>query len=389
MDAMSPAPLVSHVLPGAKRAFAPGGMHHLVVGPNLGPPYWWSLLATVILIVPTIWLLRRRPLWTLGLLLACAAAVSLAPSQWQIDVTSAMGRGPLPSTSEVLILLLVTTIGVIAATRPRWTSVAAVGVTVGLVAGGLAVQTPYFVVDLVVIAAMTVIAWLIGNSIRQSRIHAETLRAQAEAQAATAERLRIARELHDMVAHSIGIIAIQAGVGGRVIDTQPIEAHNALTAIETTSRETLAGLRRMLGALRQAEPGAATPLDPALGLADVGKLAATTADAGVLVEVQWHGPQRPLPAEIDTSAFRIIQEAVTNVVRHAGTAECQVSIDHQDDELAIEVLDDGRGGAVVGGGYGIAGMRERVGLLNGQFTAGPRPGGGFRVAARLPVPAGA
>ena len=105
--------------------------------------------------------------------------------------------------------------------------------------------------------------------------------------------------------------------------------------------------------------------------------------------MRWHGQQRPLPADVDASAFRIIQEAVTNVVRHAGTGHCQVSIDHQDSELSIEVVDAGRGGTATGTGYGIAGMRERVGLLNGQFTAGQRPGGGFRVAARLPVPAGA
>jgi signal transduction histidine kinase len=226
---------------------------------------------------------------------------------------------------------------------------------------------------------------------RQSHVHAETLRAQATVQAVTAERLRIARELHDMVAHSIGIIAIQAGVGSRVIDTQPAEARNALSAIEATSRETLSGLRRMLGALRRAEPGSeseAAPLDPSPGLADLDRLAATTADAGVRVEVQWRGQRRPLPADIDLSAFRIIQEAVTNVVRHAGTGHCRVSIDHQDEELSIEVVDDGRGCTIAGTGYGVIGMRERVGLLHGDLSVGPRPEGGFRVAARLPVPAG-
>ena len=191
-----------------------------------------------------------------------------------------------------------------------------------------------------------------------------------------------------MVAHSIGVIAIQAGTGSRVIDTQPAEARDALAAIETTSRETLAGLRRMLGALRGAGSGpdpAPAPLDPAPGLADLGRLAAATMRAGVRVEVQWRGQRRPLPADVDQSAFRIIQEAVTNVVRHAGTGHCRVIIDQQDDEVAIEVVDDGRGGTADGTGYGITGMRERVGLLHGQFTAGPRPEGGFRVAARLPA----
>ena len=185
----------------------------------------------------------------------------------------------------------------------------------------------------------TVIAWLAGDSLRQAAERVEARRAQAQAQAAVNERLRIARELHDMVAHSIGIIAIQAGVGRRVIDTQPAEARNALAAIEATSRETLAGLRQMLGVLRRAD--ARADRRPAgrqrPGLADLDRLAATTRDAGVRVEVQWLGPRRPLPADIELSAFRIIQEAVTNVVRHAGTGHCQVTVDYRDEELAIEV----------------------------------------------------
>ncbi|MFC6935973.1 sensor histidine kinase [Actinomadura yumaensis] len=199
-----------------------------------------------------------------------------------------------------------------------------------------------------------------------------------------------------MVAHSIGIIAIQAGVGSRVIGTQPAEARNALSAIEETSRDTLSGLRRMLGALRRAEPvpgtsgasdGDAAPRDPAPGLADLDRLAAATRDAGVRVEVTRLGESRPLPSDIDLSAFRIVQEAVTNVVRHAGTDRCRVTIDQRDGELAVEIVDDGRGHGTTSIGYGLVGMRERVGLLHGDLTAGPRPEGGFRVAARLPVPA--
>jgi len=112
-----------------------------------------------------------------------------------------------------------------------------------------------------------------------------------------------------------------------------------------------------------------------------------TLDAGVQVDVDWHGSRNPLPADIDLSAFRIIQEAVTNVVRHADTSQCQVLISQQDGYLLIEVADSGRGGPAAGTGYGITGMRERAALLGGDLTAGPRPGGGFRVVARLPVPA--
>ena len=237
---------------------------------------------------------------------------------------------------------------------------------------------------------LTIIAWLIGNSIRQAHARAELVRAQAAAQAGMAERLRIARELHDMAAHSIGIIAIQAGSGRRVFDASPDEARDALAAIEATSRETLSGLRRMVTGLRRSdpEPGPGqAPLDPAPGLVGIERLAAVTLDAGVQVDVDWHGSRQPLPADIDASAFRIIQEAVTNVVRHAGTGQCRVSISQQDGQLSIEVTDSGRGGSGAGTGYGITGMRERAALLGGDFSAGPRPGGGFCVTARLPLPA--
>jgi signal transduction histidine kinase len=187
----------------------------------------------------------------------------------------------------------------------------------------------------VLAAAVTiVIAWLAGQSIRASRLHAEALRIQGEVQAVTAERLRIARELHDVVAHSIGVIAIQAGAARRVIGTQPAAAADALAAIEATSRQALAGLRCTLGAPRGTGPGpgpALAPLDLAPGLADLGQLAATTLGAGVRVDVRWLGQRRPLPDNVDLSAFRIIQEAVTNMVRHVGTGHCQVIIDQHDD----------------------------------------------------------
>ena len=268
----------------------------------------------------------------------------------------------------------------------------ALGVLVVYATTRLLLRFPIGTSEELAVAMTAVIAWQIGNSSRQTRDHAERLAAQNAAQAVTAERLRISRELHDIVAHSIGIIALQAGAATRVIDTQPAAARNAMTAVETASRETLSGLRRMLGALRQAEPGQGSdlaPLDPVPGLADVDRLAATTTAAGVHVDVHWRGQRRPLPPDIDLSAFRIIQESIANVVRHAGTGSCRVSIDHHDEELSIEVVDSGRGpGNTTGTGYGIAGMRERVGLLHGDFSAQPRPEGGFRVTARLPVPAG-
>jgi signal transduction histidine kinase len=364
----------------------------------------WPLLATAGAVLLSAVLLRRWPLSALVLLLAGAVAAAIMP--WPLIPNVNLHQLALRSPAFFLIAPAGVAVGFIAATRPRPISIAAALIALGVLArcagvgmlwvfpdggiGGMPPAYPAGTAPVLAVAVTIVIAWLVGQSIRQNRLHAETLRTQTEAAAVTAERLRLARELHDVVAHSIGVIAIQAGAGRRVINTQPAEARNALAAIEATSREALAELRRTLGTPRGPGPRpgpAAAPLDPAPGLADVGQLAATAMRAGVRVDVRWLGQRRPLPAGIDQSAFRIIQEAVTNVIHHAGTGHCQVIIDQRDDELAIEVVDDGRGGTADGGGYGITGMRERAGLLGGQLSAGPRPEGGFRVAARLPLPA--
>lgn len=330
----------------------------------------------------------RRPLSAMGLLLAAS-----------VLATTPLGAGEIPLAQ---FLAVDVALYFVASTQPRRTGVVAAAMALGTLAGFLGFRLlrgwDVGMSAEMAVAMTVVIAWLIGNSTHQAREYAEKSRVQAAAQAVTAERLRIAREMHDTVAHSIGIIALQAGAAARVIETQPLAARDALGSIETAGRETLAGLRRMLGALRQAEPeggeqrpGAAyvAPLDPALGLADVDRLAETTTAAGVRVDVRWHGEPRPLPPEIDISAYRIIQEAVTNVVRHAGTASCHVTVDSQAEELAIEITDDGRGGAAqgCGWGWGLVGMHERATLLHGDFSAEPRPEGGFRVTARLPVPA--
>ncbi|MFB7468889.1 sensor histidine kinase [Streptomyces sp. NPDC056224] len=291
----------------------------------------------------------------------------------------------------------------IAATRPRRISLAAAGAALGTLAGYLVLRSiagdDSGIAPEPFMALTVVIAWLIGNSAHQARAHTAELHARAAAEAVTAERLRIAREMHDTVAHSIGIIALQAGAAARVIETQPARAREAMLTVEMAGRETLSGLRRMLGALRQADQDeehtgqgrapAPAPLRPAAGLANVEQLAATTTAAGVRVEVRWQGRRRPLPADIDLAAFRIVQESVTNAVRHSGADSCQVRLDYLDDELTVEVSDRGRGGGTnTDTGYGLIGMRERVALLHGNFTAGPRPGGGFLIAARLPIPAG-
>jgi signal transduction histidine kinase len=278
----------------------------------------------------------------------------------------------------------------VAAKRPRRTSVPSALIVLAGMTAGLAIQPPgdsrLLLTHVFVVSLMTAVAWLIGDSFRTRRENAVRLRAETSAAAVTTERLRIARELHDMIAHSIGIIAIQAGVGSRVIDTQPAEARKALQAIEETSRETLSGLRRTLTALRHNDTST-VPTEPAPGLADLDKLVATTRHAGVRVDLTRRGMPRPLPPDIDLAAYRIIQESVTNVVRHSGTHSCRVIVAYADDELTVETLDDGHGTfGSPGSGFGLVGMRERVSLLHGDFDAGLRPGGGFRVSARLPIP---
>lgn len=332
------------------------------------------LLVTALVTTLGALLLVRAPL--------AAVAVALAGSVFALGMA-------VRETTFVLFLLADAAVGYTAATRSRRVSVPAALLCFATLAGYAAWQLAqgYFFNPSppAGLASTVVIAWLTGHTIRQDRAHADTVRAQATRQAVTAERLRIARELHDMVAHNIGIITIQAGVGSRVMDTQPAETRKALDAIEATGRETLAGLRRMLGALRKGEEESA-PLDPVPGLAALGHLVGRSAAAGVRVDVRRRGERCELPPDVDLAAFRIVQEAVTNVVRHSGTRDCTVTVDYRRGELAVEVLDRGRGGSAGGSGYGIVGMRERVGLLHGEFSAGPLPDGGFRVAALLPIP---
>ena len=347
---------------------------------------WAALPATAAVLALPICAARRHPVAVLAALLAQAVLAA-----W-------VGWPPLGPfiAADVLAFFIVAT----GSRRAMLTAAALAPVAwVGTALGLLAPQRDQTLTDqsrMIDLVLVNIVAWAFGLVVRQRLAYGTRLRTQATEQAVTEERLRIARELHDMVAHSIGIIAIQAGAARRCIKTRPEGVQNSLTVIENTSRETLAGLRRMLGALRQADGAdSAAP-----GLADLEQLAEHAAGAGVRVELDWRGEPGPLTPEVDLSAFRIVQEAVTNVVRHAGVDSCRVSIEHRRDAVAIEVLDDGRGGHEHrpdtwlreagfhgSGGYGLIGMRERVGLLHGEFSAGPRPEGGFRVAARIPVPA--
>ncbi|MEU9533764.1 sensor histidine kinase [Streptomyces sp. NPDC048213] len=340
------------------------------------------LLSTGLLMAGCLWLIRR-PLGAMAVLLAASALATMPLGVTEI---------PLAQFLAVDLALYFT-----AAARPLRTGVLAlvmsVVVLVAFVSSRAFMGWTAGTSAEVAVALTAVVAWLVGRSVNESRRHDADLTARATDRALVAERLRIAREMHDVVAHSVGIIALQAGAAARVVHTQPDAAREAMSAVETAGRETLSGLRRMLGALREPGPGQEpsgredAPLRPAECLADIERLARATTAAGVRVDVEWRGERRPLPTEFELSAFRIVQESVTIVVRHAETAACRVRVTHGPGELIVEITDRGRGtGRGTSPGFGLVGMRERVALLHGEFTAAPAPGGGFRVTARLPVP---
>jgi signal transduction histidine kinase len=294
----------------------------------------------------------------------------------------------------------------IAAVRPRRRSLAALTavclVFVVAAAVGAAAHHDGGVQALPLVAAIA--AWFVGDSVQVRGVYVAGLAEQAaqrqreaveRAQRSVAEeRLQIARELHDVVAHSLSVIAVQSGVGRHVIDEQPAEAKKALSAVEATSRAALTELRRMLGVLRRDESQPAT-LAPAPGVAALGSLVDRVRAAGFVVDLDAKSTVvETLPPSVQLSIYRIVQEALTNVVKHAGPASVRVEIRDETDALVLEVRDDGQGIASAlseqahpeaESHHGIIGMRERVELFDGSLSAGPGPDGGFRVVASFPI----
>ncbi|MFJ2578705.1 sensor histidine kinase [Kitasatospora aureofaciens] len=222
---------------------------------------------------------------------------------------------------------------------------------------------------------------------RRERIAAHrAYRQQLEQRRANEERLKMARELHDILAHSLSLINIQAGVALALLDRRPEEARTALVTIKSTSKEALGEVRQVLATLRG--PGAA-PRGPAPGLDRLDELTAQADRVGLAVEVHERGARRPLSAAVDLTAFRIVQEALTNVIRHSAARQAAVVLDWTDpDVLVVKVEDPGPAvlGDAGGTGSGLVGMRERAAAFGGTISAGPLPDGGFRVRAELPTP---
>jgi signal transduction histidine kinase len=313
-----------------------------------------------------------------------------------VAVVTLVARDYSSGTAPSMLLFGVYTVA--ASASPRDRVLGAATISLGLAVVAVAGAPDLDGAGMVINVAFFSVAYFVGSTVRNRRLYTEQLEERARLlererdeqsrRAVADERLRIAQELHDVVAHSMGVIAVQAGVGAHVIDDDPAEAKRALEAIGTTSRSTLTEIRRLLGVLR--DDGTAG-YEPAPGLADLDRLVRDVGATGLPVDVRVEGERHDVPPGVDLTAYRIVQEALTNVIKHAGPARAVVTVGYEPGALALEVVDDGRGvnGRATAGGHGLLGMRERVGVYGGTFDAGPRTGGGFRVAVRLPyAPAG-
>jgi signal transduction histidine kinase len=341
-----------------------------------------ELVVTVAISVPLLWRLSRPVIvfWIL-FVASIASAALVAPHQ--------AGFEPF-----VALVVAYYSLGAHADDRASArTLVLSFGVAVP---GGIAaVATGYGQVgNLAPSLVWTFAAWLMGRIIRSWRARAAQLerlnrelveQRELQAQAAVAvERGRIARELHDVVAHNVSMIVVQAGAAARVLEGEQPHVSNALQAIEVTGRQTVDEMRNLLGVLRRADDAAA--LAPQPGLADLEPLAAQVRDAGLPVDLHIEGRPIDLPPGIDLSAYRIVQEALTNTLKHANAAHASVSVRYLTRAVELEVRDDGVGtGNGHGSGHGLIGMRERVALWGGELEAGQTQDG-WTVRARLPVP---
>jgi signal transduction histidine kinase len=341
------------------------------VMPGVEPAAHRGLLAAAALVATVAVIYRRRApvaamaLTTLGVTapeLAGESQDALAPFAAMLLEAFALGvRTPLVRGLATFVLVVV----VIAAGDPANAMFAA------LVIGG-----PY----------------LAGRVTRREREHAarlERLSAQLSAEqdrsarlAVELERQRVARELHDILGHGLSVMVLQAGAVRRLLGPAQADERAALEAAEQTGRDALAELRRVVSGLRTDEPLMAAP-----GLAALDALAEQVRAAGLPVELHVEGPRRPLPRVLEHSAYRVVQEALTNALKHAGPAHAEVRVRFEDAWLELSVLDDGRGNGREGPpGFGLIGMRERASVFGGNVEAGPRPTGGFAVHARFPLP---
>ncbi|GGW61111.1 sensor histidine kinase [Streptomyces xantholiticus] len=355
-----------------------------------------TLAAVVVVLALCLVVALRRRMPEQMLLLAAAAGIG----QLVFDVHV----NPADFAMMVIIYTVAATGG------PRWASrLALIG---GLTAASLAqIRWPAEaegtlsrVFITVIMSLPFVLAWVLGDSIRTRRAYFDQLEERAtrlekerEAQAkvaVAAERARIARELHDVVAHNVSVMVVQADGAAYVLDAAPDQAKQALETISSTGRQALAEMRRLLGVLRTGDGPESGEYVPQPDVQQIEDLVEHVRGAGLTVDFKVEGTPRPLPSGVELTAYRIVQEALTNTRKHGGPeAGASVRLVYFDDGLGLLVEDDGRGsshelyedGGADGRGHGLIGMRERVGMVGGTLDAGPRPGGGFRISALLPL----
>ncbi|MEA2001437.1 MAG: sensor histidine kinase [Actinomycetota bacterium] len=351
--------------------------------PDVRPPDVWAYALIGLQTLPLIWR-RRIPVTVLTLTIA----------GFMVD----RGLNYPPTLAAGGMAFAIYTIG--AQLEPK-RSLLIGGVGIDVVLGWTLVGVFVYDVDplsLVTSAAFLGLPLLVGRESyhRQQRmvelearaIRAEHEREQRAVEAVDNERRRISRELHDVVAHEITVMTLQSAGARRVLDENKEKAAEAMESAEAAGHRALTEMRRLLGMLRTEDPRNMTPQP---GLASLEALVEQMELAGLPIELAIKGNPRPLPAGLDLNVYRIIQESLTNTVKHGGpNVRARVSLTYDAGDLNVEVLDDGRGAAAwdqPGSGQGIVGMRERVTLLKGSLKAGPRAGGGYRVAARIPIPA--
>ncbi|MFJ5921145.1 sensor histidine kinase [Kitasatospora sp. NPDC092948] len=365
-------------------------------GRELPEPAGWQVAVVLGCVVALgVALAVRRVRTTLAVALVAAAWVTVVATAGQLMIANIAGVQVVLTGAAVVYLAAAT----------RSTRDGLIGLGLALAATQLTWFGSYELWHNWLVAALAQLtAWALGAAVGRYRAHDAALRRhQADALWAelTAERIRLARELHDVIAHSMSVVNVQAGYGHFVIDQDPQGAKAALATIRSTSRDALREMRGLLDVLRDGSQhdgsrsvGGGSPSDtaallPAPTMADLDRLVSSAADAGVRVELTVTGARRELSPALELTVYRIVQEAVTNVVKHAATDTARVRIEYRPDALLLEVGDRGRGAQAAeveaADGHGLAGMRERVGLYGGTLEAGPRSPRGFRVRALLPT----
>jgi signal transduction histidine kinase len=328
-----------------------------------------SIVLGTIETLPLLWR-RRRPLAVVVVVTAAALAIV------------ALDLRLLPFQLALALYTLAAISGTRTARLTGIASIAAVAVALGATGYSQFGDSAARVVFLVA-------AWLLGDSIgsRRAYVHEIEEKAgrlererEAEAQRVVAEeQARIARELHDVVAHALSVIVVQAAAADDVFEVEPRRAREPIRAIELAARAALGDLRRVLGIIQDG-----AEYEPQPGLARLDSLVEQVRATGLEVSLEFEGAARPLPAAVDLSAYRIVQEALTNTLKHAGAEHATVRVRYGD-ELALEIRDDGTGGVEADPGSGLVGMRERVAMLGGRVDTGPRPDGGYLVSAQIPI----